>query len=107
MKDHKISPNFTAKISQAGLEFPQKEDHAGLAKWAHQKCGHLREKATYRWAEESGIAMSLDMIKTITAQRPICQHAHKCLVPNIVKGQLGRGKLPRQIWQMDYTGPLL
>lgn len=51
--------------------------------------------------------MSLDMIKTIIAQYPMCQHTHKCPVPNFVKGQLGRRKLPGQIWQMDYIGPLL
>lgn len=82
------------KISQAGLKFPQKEDHEGLAKWAHQKYRHLGEKATYRWAQEHGIIMSLDMIKTIIAQCPVCQYTHKHLVLNIVKGQLGRGKLP-------------
>lgn len=27
-------------------------------------------------------------------------------MPNIVKGQLGRRKLPGQIWQMDYIRPL-
>uniref|UniRef100_A0A663MWX4 Integrase catalytic domain-containing protein n=1 Tax=Athene cunicularia TaxID=194338 RepID=A0A663MWX4_ATHCN len=95
-----------AKISQAGLEFPQEGDHEGLAKWAHHKCGHLGEKATYKWAQERGIAMSLDMIRTIIAQCPVCQHTHKCLVPNIVKGELGRGKLPGQIWWVDNIGPL-
>lgn len=82
---HNSVADNQAKISQAGLEFPQQEDHEGLANLAHQKCGHLGEKATYRWAEESDIAMSLDMVKTITAQCPVCQHTHKCLVPNIAK----------------------
>uniref|UniRef100_A0A663MLM7 Integrase zinc-binding domain-containing protein n=1 Tax=Athene cunicularia TaxID=194338 RepID=A0A663MLM7_ATHCN len=77
----------------------------GLAKWAHQKCGHLGEKATYKWAQERGIVTSLDMIKTI-AQCPVCQHTHKCPVPNIIKEELGRGKLTGQICQMDYIGPL-
>uniref|UniRef100_A0A663MSN3 Integrase zinc-binding domain-containing protein n=1 Tax=Athene cunicularia TaxID=194338 RepID=A0A663MSN3_ATHCN len=77
-----------------------------MAKWAHQKCGHLGEKATYKWAQECGIVMSLDMIKIIIAQCPLCQHTHKRLVQNIVKGELGRGKLPGQIWQIDYIGPL-
>uniref|UniRef100_A0A8C0EH62 Integrase zinc-binding domain-containing protein n=1 Tax=Bubo bubo TaxID=30461 RepID=A0A8C0EH62_BUBBB len=78
----------------------------GLAKWAHQKCGHLGEKATYRWAQDRGIVMSLDMIKTIIVQCPVCQQTHKHPVPYVVKGQLQRGKLPGQIWQMDYVGPL-
>lgn len=75
-------------------------------KWVHQKSRHLGEKATYRGAQERGIKMSLDVIKTIIAQYPMCQHTNKCPVPNILKGQLRRGKLPAHIWQMDYIGPL-
>lgn len=95
-----------AKISQARPEFPPKEDHEGLAKCAHQKCVHLGQKAPYRWAQERGIAMSLDMSRTRIAHCPVCQHMYKRPVPNIVKGQLGRGKLPGPTWQMDYIGPL-
>uniref|UniRef100_A0A8D0EQQ1 Deoxyuridine 5'-triphosphate nucleotidohydrolase n=1 Tax=Strix occidentalis caurina TaxID=311401 RepID=A0A8D0EQQ1_STROC len=46
------------------------------------------------------------MIKSIIALCPVCQHTHKRPVPHVIKGQLGRGKLPGQIWQMDYVGPL-
>lgn len=66
-----------ATISQAGLEFPQEESHEFLAKWVHQKCSHLGEKATYRWAQDHGTAISLSMVKTIIAGCPVCQHTHK------------------------------
>uniref|UniRef100_A0A8B9IUF7 Integrase zinc-binding domain-containing protein n=1 Tax=Amazona collaria TaxID=241587 RepID=A0A8B9IUF7_9PSIT len=60
---------------------------------AHQKCGHLGEKATNRWAQDCGIVINLNIIKTVIAQCPVCQHTHT-------------GKLPGQIWQTDYIGPL-
>uniref|UniRef100_A0A672ULR0 Integrase catalytic domain-containing protein n=1 Tax=Strigops habroptila TaxID=2489341 RepID=A0A672ULR0_STRHB len=65
------------------VEDPHHEQQMGLVKWAHHKCGHLGEKATYRWAQDHGIVINLGIIKTVTAQCPIWQ-----------------------IWQMDYIGPL-
>uniref|UniRef100_A0A672TEK2 Integrase zinc-binding domain-containing protein n=1 Tax=Strigops habroptila TaxID=2489341 RepID=A0A672TEK2_STRHB len=75
----------------------------GLAKWAHQKCGRLGKKATYRWAQDRRIVINLDIVKTVIAQCPICQHTQQRTVPHIVRGQLNRGKLPGQIWQMIYV----
>uniref|UniRef100_A0A672UD49 Integrase zinc-binding domain-containing protein n=2 Tax=Strigops habroptila TaxID=2489341 RepID=A0A672UD49_STRHB len=95
-----------AKISQVVVEDPHHEQQMGLAKWAHQKCSHLGEKATYRWAQDRRIVINSDIIKMVIAQCPICQHTQQRTVPHIVRGQLNRGKLPGQIWQMDYIGPL-
>ncbi|KAJ1105258.1 hypothetical protein NDU88_002666, partial [Pleurodeles waltl] len=53
----------------------------GMAKWVHQKCGHLGEKATYRWAEIREMHIPLHLIKTVILQCPICQHAHQRSVP--------------------------
>ncbi|KAJ1106430.1 hypothetical protein NDU88_003831, partial [Pleurodeles waltl] len=87
-----------AKIQEAEVE-AQNSDLVGMAKWAHQKCGHLGEKATHRWAEIRGMHLPLDLIKTAIIECPICQHAQHRPVPQVVRGQLGRGKLPGQIWQ--------
>lgn len=78
----------------------------GTALWAHQKSGHLGEKATYRWAQERGIPLTMDMVKSVILQCPLCQHSQKREVPHTVMGHIGRGKLPEQIWQMDFIGPL-
>uniref|UniRef100_A0A672TI29 Integrase zinc-binding domain-containing protein n=1 Tax=Strigops habroptila TaxID=2489341 RepID=A0A672TI29_STRHB len=96
----------TSKISQIMVEDPHHKQQMGLAKWAHQKCGYLGEKATYRWAQDCGIVIIFDIIKTVIAQCPICQHTQQRTILHIVRGQLNRGKLPRQIWQMDCIGPL-
>ncbi|XP_068096407.1 uncharacterized protein [Hyperolius riggenbachi] len=78
----------------------------GTAVWIHQKSGHLGEKATYRWAQERGIPLTLDVIKQTIQKCPICQYVQKREVPHTVMGHIGRGKLPAQIWQMDFVGPL-
>ncbi|XP_063807535.1 uncharacterized protein LOC134999989 isoform X2 [Pseudophryne corroboree] len=78
----------------------------GTALWAHQKSGHLGEKATYRWAQERGIPLTLDIVKSVILRCPLCQHSQKREVPHTVMGHIGRGKLPGQIWQMDFIGPL-
>nr|XP_033789407.1 ribonuclease H-like [Geotrypetes seraphini] len=44
-------------------EIPKVEEWLeGTAIWAHQKSGHLGEKATYRWAQERGIPLTIDVI---------------------------------------------
>lgn len=106
-----VADNQT-KISQARLDFPLKEDYKGLLKWTHQKYGYFGEAANYRWAQEHGIIMSLNTIISTVAKCPVHQHTHKCLLSNIEKGQLRRGKLLGwgkvlgQICQMDYIGLL-
>ena len=86
---------------------PHSSEFKGLALWAHEKCGHLGEKATYRWAQDQSISLTMDLIKSVILQCPICQHVKHRSLPQLVKGQLARGKLPGQIWQIDYTGPLI
>ena len=39
-------------------------------------------------------------------QCPIYQYIEHRHLPQLVKGQLACGKLPGQIWQIDYTDPL-
>lgn len=60
----------------------------GLALWAHEKCGHLGEQATYRWAEDRGIPITQDAIKETISKRPIWQVWHKWEVPQHYKGQI-------------------
>ncbi|KAM9510307.1 uncharacterized protein ACIB01_019791 isoform 1-T2 [Guaruba guarouba] len=104
---HNSVADGQAKIPQVMVEDPHHKQQMGLAKWAHQKCGHLGEKATYRWAQDRRIVINSDIIKTVIAQCPVCQHTQQRTIPHIVRGQLNRGILPGQIWQMDYIGPLL
>ncbi|XP_073421989.1 uncharacterized protein [Dendrobates tinctorius] len=98
-----------AAIRQNTTEIDAGEKEAwlqGTAVWAHQKRGHLGEKATYRWAQERGVPLTLDIIKQTIQHCPICQHSQKREVPHTVMGHIGRGQLPAQIWQMDFIGPL-
>ena len=75
--------------------------------WAHQKYGHLGEKATHRWAQDQGISLTMDLIKSVILQYPICQHIKHRRLPQLIKVQLARYKLPWQIWKIGYIGSLI
>lgn len=45
-------------------------------------------------------------LKSFIFKCPICQHVQKWEVPHTVRGHIGRGRLPGQIWQMDFIGLL-
>ena len=49
----------------------------------------------------------MDLIKSISLQGQICQRIKHRSLPQLVKGQLAHGKLPEQIWQIDYICPLI
>lgn len=59
-----------------------------------------------RWAQERGIPLTMDIVKSVILQCPLCQHSQKRKVPHTVMGHIGRDKLPGQIWQMDFIGQL-
>ena len=48
----------------------------------------------------------MDLVKYVIIQCPICQYIKHRSLPCLVKGQLACGKLPGQIWKIDYIGPL-
>lgn len=68
------------------------EELQSLAIWAHQKCGHLEEKATYRWAIDRETALILCTIEDIISQCPVCHHLKPQPLPQVIKGQIERGK---------------
>ncbi len=76
------------------------------ATWAHVKSGHLGASATYQWAMDRGISITMDEARTATHQCTICQHYTKKDVPQVIRGQISRGIEPAQVWQMDFIGPL-
>ena len=52
-------------------------------------------------------SLTMDLIKSISLQGQICQRIKHRSLPQLVKGQLAHGKLPEQIWQIDYICPLI
>ena len=52
-------------------------------------------------------SLTMDLIKSISLQGQICQRIKHRSLPQLVKGQLAHGKLPEQIWQIDYIHPLI
>ena len=48
----------------------------------------------------------MNLIKFVISQCPICQHIKHKNLPRLVKVHGTRGKLPEQIWQVDYIDQL-
>ncbi|XP_074048064.1 uncharacterized protein LOC141491234 [Macrotis lagotis] len=84
----------------------ENRDDLTLGKWIHVTAGHLGTLASYRRALARGINIPLDIFKQITQECPRCQLFSQHSIPQTITGELARGTLPAQIWQIDYIGPL-
>ncbi|KAL0589024.1 Golgin subfamily A member 2, partial [Plecturocebus cupreus] len=120
-RDHQNSDHADAHVPATSIErlYNQKadqltkinanttaEDHSKCAQWVHEHTGHAGAKTMYRWAQQRGIYLPLDICRTVTIQCPVCNQDRLQQVPRIVTGELARGKQAAQIWQIDYIGPL-
>ncbi|XP_036592623.1 uncharacterized protein K02A2.6-like, partial [Trichosurus vulpecula] len=97
-----------SKLQGKALKVTPREEESDkqLGKWVHITAGHLVALASYRWALDRGINIPLDLFKQIVQDCIQCQlFAHRP-VPKRITGELARGALPAQIWQIDYIGPL-
>uniref|UniRef100_A0A672GHB8 Integrase catalytic domain-containing protein n=1 Tax=Salarias fasciatus TaxID=181472 RepID=A0A672GHB8_SALFA len=88
-----------------GLTFGKSAEATGLAQWAHEKAGHWVIKGTMLWAQDHGIGLMEDHVKSVLSKCERCQHQRKGQ-PQRLQGQIHRGKAPGQIWQVDFIGPL-
>lgn len=78
----------------------------GLAKWVHERSGHLGAHAMHRWAGDRGMSIPISDCKDVSNECPTCQLDKQRPLPKIITGELFRGKVPAQGWQIDYIGPL-
>ncbi|XP_059841264.1 uncharacterized protein LOC132402424 [Hypanus sabinus] len=101
----KAAVDQAAQVSSATTSTPDTE-HSALAAWAHRKCGHLGADGTRRWAEQFGVALTLDQCKTSVDNCPICQQVKPRDRPIGPPGHIRRGTGAGQVWQIDYIGPL-
>ncbi|XP_059827331.1 uncharacterized protein LOC132395025 [Hypanus sabinus] len=100
---------FNAAVDQAAqissaTTFTPDTDPSALAAWAHRQGGHL--DGTWRWAEQFGVALTLDQCKTSVDNCPICQQVKPRDWPIGPPGHIHRGTGAGQVWQIDCIGPL-
>ena len=77
-----------------------------LANWAHKQSGHLGQKATYEWAQQRGLPISMDMIRTVIGNCTVCGEVRQWPLQKYSTGSIKRGERPAEIWQIDFIGPL-
>lgn len=85
---------------------PHQADIQMLAKWAHEKAGHVGYDATVAWAKQRGVHIPSDVANTIVHMCEVCpalQNKGTWVQP---VGQIQRRKGPAEVWQIDYIGPL-
>lgn len=72
---HNTVADQQARTDDAELPSLNVED---LAKWVHLKAGHLGAQATYRWARQRGLPLTLSSAQNAVSD---CQHLKSQSVP--------------------------
>lgn len=52
-----------------------------LARWVHLKAGHLGAQATYSWAQQRGLPLTLSSAHNAVLECPLCQYLKSQTVP--------------------------
>ncbi|GAB0207069.1 mitochondrial enolase superfamily member 1 [Grus japonensis] len=60
-----------SEVAQVDLDWERKGE-LFVARWAHETSGHLGRDATYRWARDRGVDLTMEAITQITHECEIC-----------------------------------
>uniref|UniRef100_A0A8B9VM15 ribonuclease H n=1 Tax=Anas zonorhyncha TaxID=75864 RepID=A0A8B9VM15_9AVES len=94
------------EIAQVDLDWGRKGE-LFVARWAHETSGHLGRDATYRWARDRGVDLTIEAITQVTHQCETCAAIKRAMR---VKSPWNRGRWLGfrygEAWQIDYIGPL-
>ena len=59
------------KVAQVDLDWQHKGEQF-MAPWAHDSSGHQGRDATYRWAYEQGVDLTMDVIAQVIHECETC-----------------------------------
>ncbi|GAB0208978.1 hypothetical protein GRJ2_003363500 [Grus japonensis] len=93
-----------AKIEEAQVDLDwQRKGELFIARWAHDTSGHQGRDATYRWARDRGVDLSMDTISQVIHQCETCAAIKqaKRVKPFWCGGQWLKYKYG-EAWQIDY-----
>ncbi|GAB0207771.1 hypothetical protein GRJ2_003242800 [Grus japonensis] len=94
------------EVAQVDLDWERKGE-LFVARWAHETSGHLGRDATYRWACDQGVDLTMEAITQVTHECEICAAIKQV---TRVKSPWNRGRWLGfrygEAWQIDYIGPL-
>ncbi|GAB0202801.1 hypothetical protein GRJ2_002745700 [Grus japonensis] len=90
------------EVAQVDLDW-QRKDELFIARWAHNTSGHQGRDATYRWARDRGVDLSMDAISQVIHQCETCAAIKqaKRVKPLWYGGRWFKYKYG-EAWRMDY-----
>ena len=59
------------EVAQVDLDWERKGE-LFVARWAHETSGHLGRDATYRWARDRGVDLTMEAITQVTHECETC-----------------------------------
>ncbi|KAK4807124.1 hypothetical protein QYF61_018465 [Mycteria americana] len=93
-----------AKIEEAQVDLDwQHKGELFIARWAHDTSGHQGRDATYRWARDRGVDLTMDTIAQVIHECETCpaMKQAKRLKPLWYGGRWLKQKYG-EAWQIDY-----
>ncbi|KAJ7424963.1 hypothetical protein WISP_25996 [Willisornis vidua] len=90
------------EVSQVDLDWQQKGE-LFLARWAHDASGHQGRDATYKWARDRGVDLTMGIISRVICDCETCAAIKqaKSLKPLWYGGRWDKYKYG-EAWQVDY-----
>ncbi|GAB0184257.1 hypothetical protein GRJ2_000891000 [Grus japonensis] len=90
------------EVAQVDLDW-QRKGELFIARWAHDTSGHRGRDATYRWARDRGVDLSMDAISQVIHQCETCAAIKqaKRVKPLWYGGRWLKYKYG-EAWQIDY-----
>ena len=110
------TPWTAARQASQSLEFSRQGYWSGLpmpssrgSSWPRGQTQVSHIAGRFLLPEPPGrpISLIMNLIKSVILHYPICQHIKHRRLPQLIKVQLARYKLPWQIWKIGYIGSLI
>ncbi|GAB0203012.1 hypothetical protein GRJ2_002766800 [Grus japonensis] len=100
--NHWVDQAAKIEVAQVDLDW-QRKGELFIARWAHNTSGHQGRDATYRWARDRGVDLSMDAISQVIHQCETCAAIKqaKWVKPLWYGGQWLKYKYG-EAWQIDY-----
>ena len=71
--NHQVDRAVKIEVAQIDLDW-QNKGELFLAQWAHEALGHQGRDATYKWARERGVDLTMDTIAQVIHDCETCHN---------------------------------
>ena len=71
--NHQVDRAARIKVAQIDLDW-QSKGELFLSRWAHETSGHQGRDATYKWARDRGVGLTMDTIAQVIHDCETCHN---------------------------------